>query len=227
MIHTDRPRDLLPALTPDHVRSVLAAAADASFVLDADGVVLDAFAAAGFPERVLFDWIGQSFAEIVAPDSRSKLDALLADPPGTEISGGRWRHVNLSLGDGASLPLLMRRLHLPGTAPARRILIARDLRPLQAEHERFRQAIAENSRPSEPPVVPQAQPDPAAAQGQSPLADLLGRQTLDAIVAETVRAIEVMCIDAALARCNGDRDRAASLLGISADDIMTRGGRPG
>lgn len=118
---------------------LIAAAADATLVMDAAGVIRDmafgnADLAAALGGRKA--WVGRPLAEGVAEDSRGKVAEIIGDAPGQEVP--RWRHLNFRAPDGAPVPLLCASARLPGSD--RVVLFARDLRLLASLQQRLVEA---------------------------------------------------------------------------------------
>jgi transcriptional regulator PpsR len=118
---------------------LIAAAADATLVIDGDGVIRDmafgnADLAAALGGRKA--WVGRALAESVAEDSRGKVTDMLSSAASHEPP--RWRHLNLRGSDGASLPLLCAANHVTGSD--RSIVFARDLRLLASLQQRLVEA---------------------------------------------------------------------------------------
>ncbi|MEI6159190.1 MAG: transcriptional regulator PpsR [Roseococcus sp.] len=118
---------------------LIAAAADATLVIDGDGVIRDmafgnADLAAALGGRKA--WVGRALSESVAEDSRAKVNDMLTGAAAQETP--RWRHLNLRGTDGVSLPLLCAANHVSGSD--RSIVFARDLRLLASLQQRLVEA---------------------------------------------------------------------------------------
>eukprot|EP01031_Cornospumella_fuschlensis_P049953 gene49953-61148_t len=118
---------------------LIAAAADATLVLDGDGVIRDmafgnADLAAALGGRKA--WVGRALADSVAEDSRGKVTDMLGSAAAHEPP--RWRHLNLRGTDGTSLPLLCAANHVSGSD--RSIVFARYLRLLASLQQRLVEA---------------------------------------------------------------------------------------
>ncbi|MBU8540572.1 transcriptional regulator PpsR [Falsiroseomonas tokyonensis] len=130
------PRTSLGPLDADAAAGLIAAAADIALVLDEAGIIRDlAFSNAELARE--FDgpesWLGRSWVETVAKDSRPKVEAMLAPDPAKEAV--RWRHVNQLSARGASIPVLCSVAPL-GQA-GRSVVFGRDLRPLSQLQQRM------------------------------------------------------------------------------------------
>ena len=118
---------------------LIAAAADATLVIDGAGVIRDmafgnADLAAALGGRKA--WVGRALFDSVAEDSRAKVNDMLNGAAAHESP--RWRHLNLRGGDGTSLPLLCAANHVSGSD--RSIVFARDLRLLASLQQRLVEA---------------------------------------------------------------------------------------
>jgi transcriptional regulator PpsR len=130
------PRTSLGPLDADATAGLLAAAADIALVLDEAGIIRDL----AFSNEDLFreldgqeSWLGRSWTDTVAKDSRPKVEAMLA--AGRAAGAMRWRHVNQLSARGASIPLLCS--VAPVGAAGRHVVFGRDLRPLSQLQQRM------------------------------------------------------------------------------------------
>ncbi len=134
------PKSSLGDLEAEQAAALIAAAADIALILDEQGVIRDAaFHSEELAEELEGSpsWTGRAWRDIVAEDSRIKVDSLVADA--AERFPGRWRHVNQLSGGGQSLPILFTTVRL-GSAPGRLVAFGRDLRPLSQLQQRLMQA---------------------------------------------------------------------------------------
>jgi transcriptional regulator PpsR len=118
---------------------LIAAAADATLVVDGDGVIRDmafgnADLAAALGGRKA--WVGRALVDSVAEDSRAKVQDMLTSAAGHEAP--RWRHLNLRGMDGVTLPLLCAANQVTGSD--RSVVFARDLRLLASLQQRLVEA---------------------------------------------------------------------------------------
>jgi transcriptional regulator PpsR len=134
------PRKSLGNLDADATAGLIAAAADIALVLDEGGQIRDlAFSNEELSRE--FDghesWLGRLWIDTVARDSRSKVEAMLADPfdSPTPVPMPRWRHVNQLSARGSSIPILCSVAPL-GDA-GRRVVFGRDLRPVSQLQQRL------------------------------------------------------------------------------------------
>lgn len=130
----------LVASRPDSALAALLAAADLVLAIDEDGRIDQLHIGSGDLESAdLAGWEGRAWIDTVLPDSRGKIEAMLADGPSP-----RWREANHQVASG-ELPLKWLVLALPG---GRRLAVARDLRAaasLQQRLVRAQQAMERDS----------------------------------------------------------------------------------
>lgn len=130
--------EVLGELGPEAAATLVAAASDVTLVLDADGVVLDVAVQADDLARDLAgapDWIGRRWADLVTPESRPKLDALLRD-----LAAGaqrRWRQVNHPAARGPDVPVLY---SVARVGEGRVIAFGREMRAVSALQQRVVEA---------------------------------------------------------------------------------------
>jgi transcriptional regulator PpsR len=130
----DRPRALLGQLDAEATATLLSAAADVSLVLDADGSVLDvSFGSQELAGEGFSKWIGQPLVDTVAPDSRTKVQALLRDAalPGLH----RARHINHISFRGPDVPVLYSAVKVG--SEGRIVAFGRDLRDMATLQQRL------------------------------------------------------------------------------------------
>ncbi|TCZ65998.1 transcriptional regulator PpsR [Roseicella aquatilis] len=133
------PKASLGDLDAEAAAMLITAAADIAIILDAGGAVRDlALNSEELAQELEAQegWLGRPWAELVAPDSRGKVGALLAEAGRT--SGGPWRHINLLSARGASVPVLFSAIRIDDAGRA--IAFGRDLRPLSALQQRLLEA---------------------------------------------------------------------------------------
>ncbi len=131
--------------------ALLAASSDVTLVVDQTGVLQDiALGHEDFYPLDLESWIGRRLTDIVAVDSKSKVEALLRDA--TTDRAQRWREVNLTIPSGGSIPLAFTAIRIAEEGEA--VLFGRDLatvarlqqrvvdiqRELEADYARLRNA---------------------------------------------------------------------------------------
>ena len=119
--------------------ALIAAASDVALIIGADGVIQDT----AFQSEDLLDdldggatWLGRALVDTVAPDSRSKVEALLRDAAtNAEL---KWRHVNHVASNGRSVAVLYCCVALG--RDGRVVAFGRDLRALSALQQRLMNA---------------------------------------------------------------------------------------
>ncbi|UPY35336.1 transcriptional regulator PpsR [Sediminicoccus sp. KRV36] len=139
MLGFGTPGQSLGDMDAEAASRLIAAAADATLVIDGEGVIRDmafgnADLAAALGGRKA--WVGRVLSDSVAEDSRGKVHDMLTGAAAQEMP--RWRHLNLRGLDGLSLPLLCAANHVTGSD--RSIVFARDLRLLASLQQRLVEA---------------------------------------------------------------------------------------
>ena len=131
------PKKSLGNLDVDAAARVIAASADVALVLDQQGVIRDV--AVSNPElgqEGYADWLGQAWTEIVTPESRPKIEALLRDADGGK--GSTWRHVNHPSPRGADVPMLYSAIRVGKTGKV--VAVGRNLRQVAQLQQRLVEA---------------------------------------------------------------------------------------
>ena len=132
----------LGALDAKSAARLVQAASDMALVLDDEGTILDVVVQGddAAAKRVR-GWRGQPWVQMVAPDSRQKVESLLRDAQAAvNADVGRWRQVNHLVEDGDELPLLYSAVRLGDGLPrgkGRIVAFARDLRAMVALQRRL------------------------------------------------------------------------------------------
>lgn len=210
----------LPGLDSETVENIVGQMADLVLFLSPlqDIVAMRAWGA--LADVACPDWVGRSFAEVLSRESRSKLAAIFAADAAATQDPLRWRHVNLTCDSAESLPVLIKYFELGEGAERVRVIVARDLRPTVAMQARLHRAYTEMEAAFESRGTLTGASSGALVVGG--MLESLGHRPLGQIVAETVRALETLCITEALRRTDEDPDAAALLLGVSTDEILRR-----
>lgn len=130
------PKTALGSMDAEAAAALISASSDIALVLDGDGIVRDV--SVGDNELMgelagHADWVGRAWADIVHPDSRSKVVAMLADA--ASKAAPRWRHLNHPAADGTAVPVLYAAVQ-PGKA-GRIVAFGRDLRAVSALQRRL------------------------------------------------------------------------------------------
>ncbi|MEN2787898.1 transcriptional regulator PpsR [Sphingomonas qilianensis] len=128
--------DVLPGtLSARAAAALLAAVGDVSFILSADGTVLDVAVSQGdLANHGFAEWIGEPWIETMTIESRPKVAEMLAGANATEAP--RWRQVNHAAA-GGDVPV--RYLVLALGEADRLIAIGRDMRGAAAVQQRLLQ----------------------------------------------------------------------------------------
>ena len=133
------PKTSLGDLDAEAAAILISAAADVAIIIDAAGAVRDvAFNSEGLSQELAGQdsWLGKPWTDTVAPDSRAKVESLLAEADAT--AGRQWRHVNLLSASGASVPILFSAVRIGDGSRA--VAFGRDLRQLSALQQRLLEA---------------------------------------------------------------------------------------
>jgi transcriptional regulator PpsR len=114
------------------------AASDIALVVDARGVITD-LAASGesAPIDGSSEWIGRPWVDVVTPESRPKVQSLLADAE--RPAAQRWRHVNHPLRAGGDFPVMYRTVPMRTRGGTRNgvLAVGRDMRMLAQLQQRL------------------------------------------------------------------------------------------
>lgn len=206
----------IPGLGPSKVGAVLSQMVDMVMFLSPMQDIQEVRSWGALADFRCDAWEGESFASVLAPDSRSKLAGILETDAAQAPETVRWRHVNLRCPDGDTLPVLVKFLVLGEAEDRVRLVVARDLRPTITMQTRFQRACIEmeNALANQ---TPQAAGPGGVVVGQ--MLSSVGTRPLPQIVAETVRVLERMCVTEALRRAEGDAGDAAAMLGIDEDAL--------
>jgi transcriptional regulator PpsR len=138
MIGFAQPSRSLGPLTVESVSKLIAAAADVSLVVDANGVICDMAFGSDSLKNLGYDrWIGQPWIQTVTKESRPKIEALLRDADSQATP--RWRQVNHPSDSGADLPLSYYAVKVDGdpssAVPRHSVVFGRDLRAVAATQQ--------------------------------------------------------------------------------------------
>jgi transcriptional regulator PpsR len=128
------PKKSLGTLDAETAATLIAATADVALVIDRKGIIRDV--ATGSDElaaEIESRWVGQSWAETVSNDSRTKIESLLREA--AQKATPRWRQVNHPLGQGANLPVVYSAVQVG--SDGRIVAVGRDLRVVAALQQRL------------------------------------------------------------------------------------------
>jgi transcriptional regulator PpsR len=133
MDHFRSPKKTLGSLDADAAAKLIAAAGDVALIVDSKGVVRDiAFSQSELAKHGFESWLGQRWQDIVAPDSRQKVEELIKDASGG--SAPRWRQVNHPSPRGADVPVQYCAVEV---SDGRIVAVGRDLRILANLQQRL------------------------------------------------------------------------------------------
>lgn len=131
------PKQSLGNLDAEAAARLLAAASDLALILDSGGIICDLVC---HDETLLPDgheaWVGRHWIDTVSAESRSKVEALLAESESGNPS--RWRQINHPSPGGADLPILYSTIRIG--SEGRIAAIGRDLRATAALQQGLLQA---------------------------------------------------------------------------------------
>jgi transcriptional regulator PpsR len=124
----------LSAQDPAAVAALLAAAADVTVLLTADGIICDkVIATAELPRGLFVGWPGKALAETVTVESKTKVEQLLAEA--SEGMVARWRQVNHPMLDTQDIPISYSAMRV---GPSGHIVaVGRDMSPLATLQRRL------------------------------------------------------------------------------------------
>ncbi len=117
---------LLSGLMGDQLVSVLQAASDIALVVAGDGRILESIEGSGFSSSVPTEWLGQNWNDVVTPETRPKVRAILEE--GRTQGFSRERQLNHPMPDGSEVPVGYTAVRI---GPGDRLLaVGKDLRAL-------------------------------------------------------------------------------------------------
>jgi len=124
----------LEAVDPSVAASVLSAAGDIVFIINADGMITDGvFASGDLPSDFFIGWPGKALIDTVTVESRPKVTEMLKDvvtgqPP-------RWRQLNHPLKAGEDLPVRYKLIRAGRDGHA--VAVGRDMRMVASMQQRL------------------------------------------------------------------------------------------
>jgi transcriptional regulator PpsR len=131
------PAKSLEALDAADAATLIAAASDIALVIDRRGVIEDLAASIeDLPRETYAGWIGRPWSEVVTPESRDKVQALLHDA--AEPQKRRLRHVNHPVAAGGDFPVMYSAV--PVGRNGRVVAFGRDMRALARLQQRLVEA---------------------------------------------------------------------------------------
>jgi hypothetical protein len=204
-----------PSLDREQLKDLLVAVADVIITIDDDYVIVGVTDPMNIDNLTLWKWIGRKVVDVASPESASKLSGILrSEGPGAPATD-RWRHINFLDSRGGNVPLLIKYFHVPAGPATTRLLIGRDLRPMENAQKRFQATLADMA--ARPPARPAGAFDTSAA-----LCALVGSKPFDEILTEAMEILQRAFFTEALNRSSGDASAAALLLGLELDDFLRR-----
>ncbi|SDO34512.1 transcriptional regulator PpsR [Methylobacterium phyllostachyos] len=120
-------------LDGEAVGRIVAASADLSLVIDADGVIRDASIGTDLEAENIPGWLGRRWVDTVTVESRPKVDALLRDARPQGIT--RWRQVNHPSPSGIDLPIRYASIRPAEGGPI--LVLGRDMRAVAGLQRRL------------------------------------------------------------------------------------------
>ncbi len=125
------------------VAQLVSASSDLTLVLDQTGIIRDlSLEAEDLEDEDIGSWIGKSWIDVVAADSRTKIEQMLVES--REGSASRWRQVNHPAKTGNDIPIRYSALRV--SQDGRIVALGRDLRPMAALQQRLVSAQTEIER---------------------------------------------------------------------------------
>lgn len=132
------PESTLGSLGGDALGGLLTVANDISLIVDELGIVRDLSSSIeDHSVDALAGWVGQRLVELVAVESRPKIESMLRDVVSTGAGAPRWRQINALIEGGTSVPLALAAVPLGG---GRSLVCGRDLRAIAALQQRLVEA---------------------------------------------------------------------------------------
>jgi transcriptional regulator PpsR len=127
------PKRTLGDLDADAAARLVTVASDIALVIDSKGVVRDvAFGSEDLAREGFADWVGLNWIDTVSPDSRQKIEELIAEAEANVMT--RWRQVNHPAKRGPDVPV---RYAAVKVANGRVVVVGRDLRNLAVLQQRL------------------------------------------------------------------------------------------
>ena len=130
------PKESLGDLGALSAANLIAAATDVAVVVDSQGFIRDV---AFNKDELSLEldaqgrWMGSKLAEIVTPETRTKVKELLVDA--TVRKSSNWRQVNHPSAGGEDIPVLYSAINIG--REDRFVVVGRDLRPLAVMQQRL------------------------------------------------------------------------------------------
>ena len=209
------------SFSAERTKIVLQQCADLIIKLSQDMEVVSVLGSREVDPAVSHGWIGKTISQLVAPDSRKKLDLLLADNSAFTNGEARWRHLNLQVDGQPNLPLLLKFFRFVNEGTAFQMICARDLRPMVSVQRRFQQEQL-NNRVWPGPASSKTNRSVRACAEIFEIIKTAEQVPIDQAVSGALANIERCCVMEALNQMDGDETRAAKLLNISIEELKHR-----
>ncbi len=128
------PKETLGDLDAEAAAAVIAAAADVALVIAEDGTIRDvAFGSEELAAEWQGRWVGRRWSDIVTPESRPKIEAMLAEA--ASQAAPRWRQVNHPAARGVDVPVIYATVRVGRAGPV--VAVGRDLRAVAVLQQRL------------------------------------------------------------------------------------------
>ena len=135
-------QNLFGTLPADAAVRGMVAACDLALLVDKHGIIDDVtMGAADLADHGVHSWLGQRWIDTVQPESRSKIESMLAG----DGEPGRWRQVNHTT-SGGDLPVWY--LAISAGDDGRILAVGRDMRAIAAQQQRLLRAQQSMERDS-------------------------------------------------------------------------------
>ncbi|MBK1697463.1 transcriptional regulator PpsR [Rhodovibrio salinarum] len=133
MVQFKAPEESLGNLNAEAMGSLIAAAGDVAFIVDAEGVIRDvAFNSAELAQEGSEAWLGHAFLDTVTKESRPKISDLLEEAKQGQVK--RWRQVNHPSPGKPDIPIIYYAQQLDSD---RTIVVGRDMRAFATLQQRL------------------------------------------------------------------------------------------
>ena len=196
--------------------ALLSMRSDVSLFLSDELLILEVFVTE--PDKFNTDlrgaWKEKPFTEIVAKDSKNKIEALLVPSNDSSSIDPKWRHLNFLAEDGVGIPLLAKRFNVQTPHGQLAQVVCRDLRPMTELNRRWQR---ENTQ-----LLQEVSKAKSERVGRTFAHGLVGSAPLSDIVAAAVDEVAKICISEALKLREGDEKAAADLLGITLEELRLK-----
>lgn len=219
----------LPAISPAWFRAFIENTHDLVLVLDNNDVIVGTFQNDSFNQIDVHYWLGLPLVGIVGLESIAKVSFLYADDAAIVGSKARWRHINLNGARGESIPVLAKYFVMSEDEQEIRMLVLRDLRPIQRTNERFIAAYQEAESVFLKKYQQLAKKHneykkqlPRALYSDDRLIQEMKNSSFTTVISETVKALEKQCLEVILKEAGGVHEKAATTVGLSLKEWLVK-----